>query len=74
MVQASQELLDWMRDFGFKKGSIKAVAQLEFDSPPSVAVAQTNVAALNRILHMKCNQVRPACAPHALLLGARPLP
>ena len=62
VVQAPPELLAWMRQFGFKPDAIEAVAELRFDVPPTVAVTEANVRALEDVLQMSDAQVCLATA------------
>jgi hypothetical protein len=57
-MQASPELLAWMRSFGFADDSVEVVKHLRFKGSPCLSNAQSNVAALHDVLHMSHAQVR----------------
>ena len=58
VVQAPDELLAWLRDFGFRPDTVAAVESMAFMVAPTLATTQANVDALQSVLRMDDAQVR----------------
>ena len=57
-MQAPDDLVAWLRDYGFHPEAVAAVESMAFMVEPTLAITQANVDALQSVLRMDDAQVR----------------
>ena len=61
-MQAPDNLVDWLRDYGFHPEAVAAVEGMAFEVAPTLATTQANIDALHSVLRMDDAQVWLVCA------------
>ena len=57
-MQAPDDLVTWLRDYGFHREAVAAVESMAFMVEPTLAITQANVDALQSVLRLDDAQVR----------------
>ena len=57
-MQAPDDLVEWLRDYGFHPEAVAAVESMAFMVEPTLAITQANVDALQSVLRMDDAQVK----------------
>ena len=57
-MQAPDDLVKWLRGYGFHREAVAAVESMAFKVEPTLATTQANVDALQSVLRMDDAQVR----------------